>query len=141
MLSTARVDPKGSTRAGWIHYGTEMIGDIIQPTHLLLILLAALLVLGPKRLPGVGRSLGRGLRDFRHGLQGMEVEARNGFTETDHPTDQSADTARLLTEGPFSSAPAHSETSRTYPQATDAFAVPVATGVATGGVEAVEYMD
>lgn len=45
-----------------------MIGDILQPTHLLFILVIALLVLGPKRLPEVGRSLGRGLRDFRTAL-------------------------------------------------------------------------
>jgi sec-independent protein translocase protein TatA len=42
-----------------------MIGDLVQPTHLLLILIVALLVLGPKRLPEVGRSLGKGLRDFK----------------------------------------------------------------------------
>lgn len=47
-----------------------MIGDILQPTHLLFILVIALLVLGPKRLPEVGRSLGRGLRDFRNALSG-----------------------------------------------------------------------
>jgi sec-independent protein translocase protein TatA len=47
-----------------------MIGDIFQPTHLLLILVVALLVLGPKRLPEAGRSLGRGIRDFRDGLSG-----------------------------------------------------------------------
>jgi sec-independent protein translocase protein TatA len=47
-----------------------VIGDILQPTHLLFILLVALLVLGPKRLPEVGRSLGRGLRDFRSALSG-----------------------------------------------------------------------
>jgi TatA/E family protein of Tat protein translocase len=45
-----------------------VIGDILQPTHLLLILIVALLVLGPKRLPEVGRTLGKGLRDFRHAL-------------------------------------------------------------------------
>lgn len=45
-----------------------MIGDILQPTHLLLILVVALLVLGPKRLPEVGRSLGKGLRDFRQAI-------------------------------------------------------------------------
>lgn len=45
-----------------------MIGDILQPTHLLFVLVIALLVLGPKRLPEVGRSLGRGLRDFRNAL-------------------------------------------------------------------------
>lgn len=47
-----------------------MIGDILQPTHLLFVLVVALLVLGPKRLPEVGRSLGKGLRDFRHAMSG-----------------------------------------------------------------------
>lgn len=45
-----------------------MIGDVLAPTHLLLILIVALLVLGPKRLPEVGRSLGKGLRDFREAM-------------------------------------------------------------------------
>jgi sec-independent protein translocase protein TatA len=47
-----------------------VFSDILQPTHLLFILVVALLVLGPKRLPEVGRSLGRGLRDFRNALSG-----------------------------------------------------------------------
>ena len=64
-----------------------MFGDIIQPTHLLFILVVALLVLGPKRLPEVGRSLGRGLRDFRQGMQGVQEEARSVFGDA---TDESA---------------------------------------------------
>jgi sec-independent protein translocase protein TatA len=47
-----------------------MVGDILQPTHLLFILVVALLVLGPKRLPEVGRTLGSGLRDFRAAING-----------------------------------------------------------------------
>ena len=42
-----------------------MLSDILQPTHLIFVLVIALLVLGPKRLPEVGRSLGQGLREFR----------------------------------------------------------------------------
>jgi sec-independent protein translocase protein TatA len=49
-----------------------VIGDILQPTHLLFILVIALLVLGPKRLPEVGRALGRGMRDFRSALSGAD---------------------------------------------------------------------
>ena len=51
-----------------------MIGDILQPTHLLFVLVIALLVLGPKRLPEVGRSLGKGLRDFKSAIGGEEQE-------------------------------------------------------------------
>jgi len=47
-----------------------MVGDILQPTHLLFILVVALLVLGPKRLPEVGRTLGSGIRDFRQAING-----------------------------------------------------------------------
>jgi sec-independent protein translocase protein TatA len=51
-----------------------VIGDILQPTHLLFVLVIALLVLGPKRLPEVGRSLGRGIRDFKNALSTDEPE-------------------------------------------------------------------
>jgi sec-independent protein translocase protein TatA len=47
-----------------------MVGDIFQPTHLLFVLVIALLVLGPKRLPEVARQLGKGLRDFRAAING-----------------------------------------------------------------------
>src|SRR5947209_4373479 len=49
-----------------------MIGDIFQPTHLLFILVVALLVLGPKRLPEAGRALGKGIRDFKMAIGGEE---------------------------------------------------------------------
>jgi sec-independent protein translocase protein TatA len=51
-----------------------VVGDILQPTHLIFVLVIALLVLGPKRLPEVGRSLGKGLRDFRTAVSGEEHE-------------------------------------------------------------------
>jgi sec-independent protein translocase protein TatA len=59
-----------------------MIGDILQPTHLLFILVIALLVLGPKRLPEVGRALGRGLRDFRAAVSGEDLGHHHDETVT-----------------------------------------------------------
>jgi sec-independent protein translocase protein TatA len=47
-----------------------VVGDLLQPTHLLFVLVVALLVLGPKRLPEVARTLGNGLRDFRAAING-----------------------------------------------------------------------
>jgi sec-independent protein translocase protein TatA len=54
-----------------------VVGDILQPTHLLFILVVALLVLGPKRLPEIARSLGSGLRDFRAAINGEREELRD----------------------------------------------------------------
>jgi sec-independent protein translocase protein TatA len=51
-----------------------MVGDILQPTHLVFVLVVALLVLGPKRLPEVGRQLGNGLRDFKAAINGEHHE-------------------------------------------------------------------
>jgi sec-independent protein translocase protein TatA len=45
-----------------------MLTGILQPTHLIVILLVALIILGPKRLPDAGRALGEGLREFRHSI-------------------------------------------------------------------------
>jgi sec-independent protein translocase protein TatA len=42
----------------------------IGPMELVIVLVIALLVLGPKRLPEVGRSLGRGMREFKESVTG-----------------------------------------------------------------------
>ncbi len=68
------------------------IGDILQPTHLIFIFVVALLVLGPKRLPEVGRSLGRGLRDFRDAMSGdRHDEMMTRTTEPGYATTPDSD--------------------------------------------------
>jgi sec-independent protein translocase protein TatA len=42
----------------------------IGPMELVVVLAIALIVLGPKRLPEVGRSVGNGLREFKESLSG-----------------------------------------------------------------------
>jgi sec-independent protein translocase protein TatA len=42
----------------------------IGPMELVVVLVIALLVLGPKRLPEVGKSLGKGMREFKDSLSG-----------------------------------------------------------------------
>jgi sec-independent protein translocase protein TatA len=65
-----------------------VVGDLLQPTHLLFVLAVALLVLGPKRLPEVGRALGKGLRDFRSAMSGEELPERT--TPAPEPPSSSA---------------------------------------------------
>jgi sec-independent protein translocase protein TatA len=50
-----------------------MIENILSPTHLLLILVVALIVLGPKRLPEAGRGLGSAIRGFKDSLSTAEL--------------------------------------------------------------------
>ncbi len=46
----------------------------IGPLELVVVLIVALLVLGPKRLPDVGASLGKSFRGFRDALEGKDEE-------------------------------------------------------------------
>jgi sec-independent protein translocase protein TatA len=43
----------------------------LGPGEVLLILAIALVVLGPKKLPEVGRSLGKGIREFKESVSNM----------------------------------------------------------------------
>ena len=46
----------------------------IGPLELAIVLIIALVVFGPKRLPELGRSLGRGIREFRGSVSGEREE-------------------------------------------------------------------
>ena len=48
----------------------------IGPMELVVVLIIALVVLGPKRLPDAGRSLGKGLRGFKSSLAGDDDDER-----------------------------------------------------------------
>lgn len=47
-----------------------MFERLLQPTHLLVILVLALLVFGPKNLPELGKAIGEGIRALRQGTRG-----------------------------------------------------------------------
>jgi sec-independent protein translocase protein TatA len=43
----------------------------VGPMELVIVLVLALIVLGPKRLPEAGKSLGKGMREFKNSIAGM----------------------------------------------------------------------
>jgi sec-independent protein translocase protein TatA len=62
------------------------MGDLFQPTHLLVIAVVLLVLFGAKRLPELGKGLGEGLKGFKEGLKtGTDQTA-----QTAPPTQQSA---------------------------------------------------
>jgi sec-independent protein translocase protein TatA len=44
--------------------------ETIGPLELLIVLGIVILIFGPKRLPGLGRQLGSGMREFRDSIRG-----------------------------------------------------------------------
>lgn len=51
-----------------------MIEGLLQPTHLLIILVVALFIFGPKKLPELGQGLGKGIRSFRDSMKNATAE-------------------------------------------------------------------
>ena len=49
-----------------------MGAGLFQPWHLIVILVIVLIVFGPGKLPDLGQSLGRGIREFKSSVRGDE---------------------------------------------------------------------
>jgi sec-independent protein translocase protein TatA len=46
----------------------------IGPLELIIVLVIVLVIFGPKRLPGLGRSLGTGMREFKDSVTGKDKD-------------------------------------------------------------------
>jgi len=46
----------------------------VGPMELVIVLVIALLILGPKRLPEAGKAIGKGMRGFKDSLSGMSAD-------------------------------------------------------------------
>lgn len=65
------------------HKDTEEVESMgrFGPTEIILLLALGLLLFGPRRLPEMGKALGRGVREFRDAMTGVERELSR--TDTD----------------------------------------------------------
>jgi sec-independent protein translocase protein TatA len=75
--------------------GGKTMGDLLQPTHLLIIGVLLLILFGAKRLPELGRGLGEGLKGFKDGIKGPQ----------DPPPPPPAPPVQQSTSAPTNSAP------------------------------------
>ena len=46
----------------------------VGPVEIIIVLVIVLLIFGPKRLPDLGRSLGRGMREFKDSVTGKDKD-------------------------------------------------------------------
>ena len=54
----------------------------IQPIHIVIVVIVALIIFGPKRLPEVGRWVGRSISEFRKGTLEMTDTLREEISKT-----------------------------------------------------------
>jgi sec-independent protein translocase protein TatA len=53
----------------------------VGPTELLLILLIVVIIFGARRLPELGKGLGEGIRNFKKGFSGKDLEEKKPDSE------------------------------------------------------------
>ena len=68
---------------------TLAVFQSIGPVELGIVLLIILLIAGPKRLPGLGRSLGSGMREFKDSLTSKSDEDDRREAALERPADGS----------------------------------------------------
>lgn len=71
------------------------MGDLFQPSHLIILGVLAVILFGAKKLPELGKGLGEGLRGFKEGMKGITDEPTSKTTpgETAHTVTPKADEA------------------------------------------------
>ncbi len=47
--------------------------DLLTPTHLIIVLVIALLLFGPKRLPEIGKGVGKTIQEFRRSVKDIDL--------------------------------------------------------------------
>jgi sec-independent protein translocase protein TatA len=57
----------------------------IGPTELIIVLVIVLLIFGPKRLPGLGKQLGTGMREFKDSISGKDRGGDDDDDDEDRP--------------------------------------------------------
>jgi sec-independent protein translocase protein TatA len=86
-----------------------MGAGLLQPTHIIFVIVIALLVFGPKRLPEMGRSIGHGIREFKDSIDGNSNDSSSDTKHEAVATEPASEPVRVAALPPASTPPAATE--------------------------------
>ena len=86
----------------------------IGPTELIIVLVIVLLIFGPKRLPGLGKQLGTGMREFKDSISGKggKDDDDDGDEQPERPAKQRREVEAALGRPEGEQAPLEGEVVR-----------------------------
>lgn len=97
----------------------------IGPLELVIVLLILIVIFGPKRLPGLGKSLGSGMREFKESISGSSKSDEDEDDKRELPSAEHEDEPRRE--------PARTESVRREPEAVAVEAEPAASEKGASG--------
>jgi sec-independent protein translocase protein TatA len=80
--------------------------------ELIIVLVIVLLIFGPKRLPGLGKQLGSGMREFKDSISGKDDKDDDGDEEPARPAEQRREVEAALGRPEGEQAPLEGEVVR-----------------------------
>ncbi len=84
----------------------------IGPMELIIVLVIVLLIFGPKRLPGLGKQLGSGMREFKDSISGKDDKDDDGDEEPERPAKERREVEAALGRPEGEQAPLEGEVVR-----------------------------
>ena len=84
----------------------------IGPMELIIVLVIVLLIFGPKRLPGLGKQLGTGMREFKDSISGKGGKDDDEDDEEERPSQQRREVETALGRPEGEQAPLEGEVVR-----------------------------
>lgn len=76
-----------------------MFEGLFQPTHLLIIIIIAIFVFGPKKIPELGKGLGEAIRGFKNAVNDNEAKPEVSQTSAAPTTTSAASASTTTTTG------------------------------------------
>jgi len=68
-----------------------MLAFDVGPPEIIILLLLVVLLFGAKKLPEIGKGMGKGIREFRDATKGLSDDVKSGMDSDDKPAPSAKD--------------------------------------------------